>query len=81
MSAIGLLPAWAEIYSFTVIVADLRIWLLDVIARVWLKSNNVCVWVKDVKTHTHTHTQREICDQLCESFSLSNSQYYVCEQA
>lgn len=45
MSAIGLLPAWSKIYSSTVIVADLRIWLLGVIARVHLKSNNVYVYV------------------------------------
>lgn len=42
---VGLLPARSKIYCFTVIVADLRTWLLDVIARVWLKSKTVCVCV------------------------------------
>lgn len=81
MSAVGLLPAWSKIYCFTVIVADLRTWLLDVIARVWLESNTVWGGRDLGEVHPHTHTGRETYDQLSESFSLSNSQYYVCEQS
>lgn len=43
MPAAGLPPARPKIYDFAVIVADFRIWLLDVIGRTWLRARRCTI--------------------------------------
>ena len=73
MSMAGLLPVWSKIYIFKhFIVADLRIGLLDVIARVWFRSSYV--YAEERFTHAKNSN---IFQTNMGKFSLSYSLYYA----